>query len=202
MHKSSEPNDEGEPLTMSDEDKVENPEAEQETPKVAKTPNVYTFKHLIIAAVVALLVGVGIGGSSVEPEVVKETVEKSDPQAQKRISELAVERDDLKKDLEASTRLLETANGKLTKLEGEAATVAEPKITKTTFSGGHYKVGTDMPAGDYKGTTIGSSGYWTLAADPNGDDYIGSQSTEAQFYLTVKDGQYLELRRVTVTLIE
>ena len=208
VHKDSEPHDEGEPLTMSDENKVEKSEAGQEIPKW-EPPKVYKLKHLILVGVVALIIGAIISTVTTEPEVVTKTLRGktvtkvvSDPADEARISELALELDDTKKELGA-------AQGKLATFEGEAAKVAEAeqvakaKVAETTFRDGTYLVGTDMPAGRYKGTTdSGKNGYWAIHNDANGSDTIENDLTKGPFYVSVKDGQYVEFNRVSVTKIE
>lgn len=70
--------------------------------------------------------------------------------------------------------------------------------TPTTISDGVYKVGTDMQAGTYKGTTISDSGYWRISTDANGDDIVANDIVTSSFYLTVKKGQYLKLVDVEI----
>jgi hypothetical protein len=65
---------------------------------------------------------------------------------------------------------------------------------------GVYLIGTDIPAGSYKGTTVGDAlGAWQIARDANGSSIIASDlATSGQFYVQVKKGQYLKLSRVEI----
>ena len=72
-----------------------------------------------------------------------------------------------------------------------AEPVAEPE--PTTFSDGTYLVGSDLPAGRYKGTPTGGSAYWQISKDANGDNIIANNNTEGPFYIQVKTGQFLEI---------
>lgn len=77
--------------------------------------------------------------------------------------------------------------------------------SSNVVSAGMYKVGIDIPAGEYKVTPTGSaSAYYLVANDSTGE--VSSWVTNASFddvrYVTVKDGQYLTLERCTATLIE
>lgn len=77
--------------------------------------------------------------------------------------------------------------------------------SSNVVSAGMYKVGIDIPAGEYKVTPTGSaSAYYLVANDSTGE--VSSWVTNASFddvrYVTVKDGQYLTLERCTATLVE
>jgi len=71
-----------------------------------------------------------------------------------------------------------------------------------TFSDGTYLVGTDMPAGRYKGTVSGGSGYWQISRDANGNNIIANDNPTGVFYVQVSNGQYLNLKSATVTKVE
>jgi hypothetical protein len=89
--------------------------------------------------------------------------------------------------------------------ETESKTPEETEPTaveKVSYSDGVYLVGTDLPAGVYKGVTNGTAGYWQIANDPNGLDVVANDITEGRFYLQVSDGQYLKLDDVTITGVE
>ena len=72
--------------------------------------------------------------------------------------------------------------------------------TASGFGDGVYLVGTDIPAGSYKGTTASDTfGLWQIASDANGSGIIANDlTTSGQFYVQVKQGQYLELRDVEI----
>jgi predicted small secreted protein len=72
------------------------------------------------------------------------------------------------------------------------------------YGEGTYKVGVDIPAGEYKLTATGTSkGYWkvtnTSAADA---DIVGNDNFSGSTYVTVTDGQYLTLERCSAILAE
>lgn len=75
----------------------------------------------------------------------------------------------------------------------EKTEAPEPEITK--YKAGSYKIGEDMPAGEYKIFTD-SMGYIELTKDSSGDlDSIIMNDNFSTFtYLTVEDGQYLKLQ--------
>jgi hypothetical protein len=79
------------------------------------------------------------------------------------------------------------------------APVQEPAApAPTTFSDGVYKVGTDIKAGTYRGTTVGDRGYWEISTDANGNDIVANDNVTSSFYLAVKKGQYLKLNGVEI----
>jgi len=80
----------------------------------------------------------------------------------------------------------------------EANPAPTPAPAATTYSDGTYLVGTDIPAGRYKGTPSGGTAYWGINTDANGDNTIANNNTDGQFYVTVKNGQYLEIVRAEI----
>lgn len=62
---------------------------------------------------------------------------------------------------------------------------------------GQYKVGVDIPAGEYK-ILLDAGGYVALTRDTR-KDYVGNQYAHngGQFYATVADGQYLQIKNGT-----
>lgn len=60
---------------------------------------------------------------------------------------------------------------------------------------GMFKVGTHIPAGEYKLTATGTSGYYCVYPDSRQDDILANDNFENQNYVTVSDGQYLVLSR-------
>ncbi|MFR1698751.1 MAG: hypothetical protein ACLSU9_10805 [Anaerovoracaceae bacterium] len=72
------------------------------------------------------------------------------------------------------------------------------EATTNVYPEGTYKIGTDMPAGEYKltPTVVGYSAYYAILSDSSGiDNIIANDNFDNQSYVTVKDGQYLELSR-------
>ena len=90
----------------------------------------------------------------------------------------------------------------LTRCAAVSATDAPKADTSSgTLSDGMYKVGFDLPAGEYK-ITSAQGGYTQVSTDSTHD--FGSIVTNDNFtgdkYITVSDGQYLTLTRCTLML--
>ncbi len=85
--------------------------------------------------------------------------------------------------------------------QSEAPTSPTSAPAATSVSDGTYLVGSDIPAGRYKGTTTSDSGYWQIASDANGANIIANDNVTGQFYVQVKTGQYLELSGVEITKV-
>lgn len=69
----------------------------------------------------------------------------------------------------------------------------EPKETESAgYSGGMYKIGADMPAGEYLITSAG--GYLEVSSDSSGslDSIITNDNYTNRTYITVQEGQYLK----------
>lgn len=85
--------------------------------------------------------------------------------------------------------------------ETPATTEASTTTTEGAeiFSDGVYLVGTDLPAGLYKGQLDGDlPGYWSITTDPNGSDIVANDIPTGQFYVEIAGGQYLTLTGVTI----
>ena len=66
--------------------------------------------------------------------------------------------------------------------------------TASSIGDGVYLVGTDIPAGLYKGTTLSvNGGLWQISRDADGSGIIADITTTGQFYVQVQKGQYLKL---------
>ena len=80
----------------------------------------------------------------------------------------------------------------------------EPKDdTRTIFNGGIYKVGFDIEPGEYylEVETEGKNGYWSILNSSYSDqDIVSNEIYENQTFVTVEDGQYLELNRSILDL--
>lgn len=84
----------------------------------------------------------------------------------------------------------------------EEPTTEEPTTEKPTeppvnsYSEGQYKVGTDIPSGQYILYNISTSkAYYCISSDANGNNIIANNNFKSQNYITVHDGEYLELVR-------
>lgn len=66
-----------------------------------------------------------------------------------------------------------------------------------TYGDGMYRVGTDIPAGEYKLTaSSGTLGYWEVTNSSTADaDIVGNDNFSGSTYVTVSNGQYLKLER-------
>lgn len=72
---------------------------------------------------------------------------------------------------------------------------------RTYWGEGMYKVGVDIPAGEYNVTAeLGESAYLEVSADSTGDSIITNDVFENNLYITVTDGQYLTLKRCYISL--
>lgn len=68
-------------------------------------------------------------------------------------------------------------------------------LFENKFSSGQYKVGTDIPAGEYVIFADGETGYFSVTSDANGNDIITNENFEYNSIMSVVDGEYLELSR-------
>ena len=62
---------------------------------------------------------------------------------------------------------------------------------------GQYLIGVDLPAGEYKLEMIAGkrSAYYCISSDANTDNIISNDNFEGNSYVTVSDGQFLEINR-------
>ena len=93
----------------------------------------------------------------------------------------------------------------LTRDNSNSDSSASDSNNSNIISAGMYKVGIDIPAGEYKVTPTGSaSAYYLVANDSSGE--VSSWVTNASFddvrNVTVKHGQYITLERCIATLVE
>ena len=75
-------------------------------------------------------------------------------------------------------------------------------IYATKYESGQYKVGTDIPAGEYVIFADGGLGYFEVTAGANGDDIIANENFEYNSIMTIVDGEYLKLSRAYAVPIE
>lgn len=62
------------------------------------------------------------------------------------------------------------------------------------YSAGSYRVGTDIPAGEYKITCIGSHAYYCVYPDTSKSDILSNGNFTTCTYVSVSDGQLLEVK--------
>ena len=68
------------------------------------------------------------------------------------------------------------------------------KLSQNSFSDGHYKVGTDIPAGEY---IIIGSGYFCVSSDSNDENIIFNDNFKNNSIITLNEGEYFRLSRGT-----
>ena len=83
-----------------------------------------------------------------------------------------------------------------------AADVELLDIDDGVLDEGMFRVGIDIPAGEYK-VTADDRGYWCIYNDSVAPfDIVSNDNFEGSAYVTVKDGQYLELSRCNAVPVE
>ena len=83
-----------------------------------------------------------------------------------------------------------------------AADVKLLDIDDGVLDEGMFRVGIDIPAGEYK-VTADDRGYWCIYNDSVAPfDIVSNDNFEGSAYVTVKDGQYLELSRCNAVPVE
>lgn len=80
---------------------------------------------------------------------------------------------------------------------GNAENEEAEKKTKeyTEYSANFYKVGTDIPAGEYVIFAHGGMGYFCVSSDSNQEDIIFNDNFDYNSIITINDGEYLDLTR-------
>lgn len=78
---------------------------------------------------------------------------------------------------------------------GSAGSTSTPS---SSYKAGSYVVGKTLPAGEYRLKASGS-GYFCVYPDANKDDIVGNNNFGGADYVTVTDGQVLEMKNCTAT---
>lgn len=106
-------------------------------------------------------------------------------------------------ELEASV-ITETTTKATTTTEKVTEKATEPIKETVEYYSGTHKVGEDIPAGEYCifATKSKRSGYYSVNSDSNGDNIIGNGIFDYNAFVTVSDGQYLELSNAKAVPIE
>jgi hypothetical protein len=89
------------------------------------------------------------------------------------------------------------SNTNKTPTPSKAPATTENKTVKDKYiKAGMYKVGPDVPAGEYLLYSDGGSAYFQVSKDSSGslESIISNDNFQGTRYVTVKDGQYIELR--------
>lgn len=78
-------------------------------------------------------------------------------------------------------------------ISADKAPKQEPKDGK--YPEGMYKVGKEIPAGEYKVVSEGGLAYYEVTKDSRGDlnSIIANDNFEGEKYITVKEGNYIKL---------
>lgn len=73
---------------------------------------------------------------------------------------------------------------------------SEVGTKENPYTDGMYKVGTDLPAGEYLFMADNNtSGYVCVSSDSNQDDILENENFECSFFVSVRNGQYLQAKR-------
>ena len=145
-------------------------------------------KLKIILIVVAVIVVIGVIGSMGDGN--DATTSQTDQAKQTETEPIITEESTENTESQAES---ETTSTETKSVETEIQTEAvETEPTATTYDGGMYKVGTDLPAGEYLIETD-TMGYMQVASDSTGelDSIITNSTYNNRMYVTVSDGQYL-----------
>lgn len=78
----------------------------------------------------------------------------------------------------------------------------DPASYATIFESDVYKIGVDMPAGEYKVFALDEYASYTLANDARGEDFVAYMSVDTFAYVSVEDDQFLELEDAFAVPIE
>lgn len=71
-----------------------------------------------------------------------------------------------------------------------------------SYPSGMYKIGTDMPAGEYKLSSTDHA-YWEVTTSSAADaDIVGNDNFTGDTYVTVQEGQYFKFERCSATPVE
>lgn len=68
-------------------------------------------------------------------------------------------------------------------------------LFENKYEAGQYKIGTDIPSGEYVFFAEDSSGYFSVTSDANGNDIIANENFSYNSIMSIYDGEYLELSR-------
>lgn len=80
---------------------------------------------------------------------------------------------------------------------------SDPTTTNSLYQPGMYKVGTDLPEGEYLFIATGSiDAYVCVSTDSNQDDIVENENFPYSFFVTVEDGQYLEASRCLFAMVD
>lgn len=96
--------------------------------------------------------------------------------------------------------IVTVAEGQYFKFSGAKAYPIDKAPSVDTSKAGVFRVGKDLPAGEYKLTPEGGSGYVQVSSDSKGamTSIVSNENFSADTYITVSDGQYLTVKRAHI----
>lgn len=142
-------------------------------------------KLKIILIVVAVIVVIGIIGSMGNDTTTSQTDQAKQSETEQTITEESTE--NMESQAETETTSTETES-----VETEIQTEAVETEPIAAYDEGMYKVGTDLPSGEYLIETD-IMGYMQVTSDSTGniDSIVTNDNYTNRIYITVSDGQYL-----------
>lgn len=112
--------------------------------------------------------------------------------SQEEYDKVVAERDSLLEQIEAMTEQLDYQA-----FDQDEQSVDEEPTYKEQYIAGQYKVGEDIPAGEYVILADGDSGYFSVSSDANNEVIIFNDNFDYNSIITILDGEYLKLSRST-----
>ena len=95
-------------------------------------------------------------------------------------------------DYEGFSKIMDTVRTVVLSDEGEK-NLSEPEKEYTKYPAGFYKVGMDIPAGEYIVFSEKNQGYFRVSSDREQNEILFKESFSYNSIITVKEGEYLEL---------
>lgn len=94
-------------------------------------------------------------------------------------------------DDDSSNNRADSAQNSSEVAQAEEPAESEPEEEKAGFAGGMYKVGVDIPAGEY---VVVGSGYLQISSDSSGsfESIVANDNYSNRTIILVKDGQYVQ----------
>nr|WP_295678746.1 hypothetical protein [uncultured Lachnoclostridium sp.]DAE05632.1 MAG TPA: hypothetical protein [Siphoviridae sp. cthL03] len=80
-------------------------------------------------------------------------------------------------------------------LTQEPTPTLSPYDKMQSYEEGQYKVGVDIPAGEFVLLATDDSGYFSVTSDANGNDILFNDNFETNSIITIKKNEYVELSR-------
>lgn len=113
----------------------------------------------------------------------------------KEITDLRKQVQTLSSDLEAKEAEVLSLTEQLSAPSTPAIIQNSDTVSSVKFTEGQYKIGSDMPAGEYLfiPSKRGDSGYFCCSSDANGDDIINNDNFDSFSIYKVQSGEYLKL---------